>query len=94
MNKENLIALIIVSVSAYYIWSHFSREDVWTGFVYPHVANLLVHREIGEFSSLSDCRDAALAFIREKGFENPDYECSLNCRPDGYGPSICEETSE
>jgi len=70
--------------------------DEWKGFVYPSKANLLVHREIGAYSSLEECRSAALAVISNAGWSNADYECGLNCElsDTGSGLNICEKTEQ
>lgn len=69
-------------------------RDEWRGFVYPSRNDLLVHREIGTYSSLEECRSAANAVIQNAGWKNADYECGLNCElsSSGSGLNICEKT--
>jgi hypothetical protein len=81
------VALTCVALSGCY------REE-WKGFVYPSRDNLLNHREIGTYSSLEQCRSAALAVISNAHWTNADYECGLNCQMSdtGSGLNICEKT--
>lgn len=74
------------------------RDDTWVGIVYPNRDELLVHREIGTYSSVADCRTAAKAYLSgiaaTRGDAAGDYECGKNCRqatPEGV--RICEETA-
>lgn len=71
------------------------KTERWTGVVYPDRSNLLVHRELGEFGSLEECRESARMYLRDIGAgEKGDYECGKNCRrsPDYSGMNVCEET--
>ncbi len=71
-------------------------EEEWRGFVYPSRNDLTNHREIGTFSSLEDCRAAALSTIEAKGWGGrADYECGLNCEAKlgAGGPLVCEKTA-
>ncbi len=71
----------------------FGCKDEWKGFVYPNKENLLVHRNVGNYSSLEDCRAAALNYLRDlDALETGDYECGKNCKPDDYGMYICQDT--
>lgn len=63
--------------------------DEWTGFAYPNKNDLSKHIEVGTFSSLEQCRDAASAAIDPA---RGDYECGLDCKP-GTLPRVCEKTS-
>lgn len=72
-----------------------SLADVWEAWVYPDRSNLLDDRSVGAYSTLSDCRTAALAVIETGGWTNTaDYECGLNCdsRLGPDGPRVCDET--
>lgn len=65
----------------------------WTGWVYPSSANLMHDINIGTYSSLEECRGAALDEISDHPeWESPDYECGLNCEPSGYGINVCKKT--
>jgi hypothetical protein len=66
-------------------------QEEWSGFVYPSKSNLSNHREIGTFSSLEQCRNAAVAVIQNAKWRNADYECGLNCKR-GTLPMVCEKT--
>jgi len=52
---------------------------------------------IGVYSSLRECRDAAINVIVAEGWSNADYECGLNCEklfeeiPDSV--LVCKQTS-
>jgi hypothetical protein len=69
-------------------------QEEWRGFVYPSKDNLLNHREIGTYSSLEECRSAALAVITNAKWQNADYECGLSCKMSdtGSGLNICDKT--
>ena len=71
-----------------------SSDDVWTGNVYPDQINLSVDIPIGKYPSLLECREASLALIEARGWDNADYECGLNCRPfeEGIEALVCEDT--
>ena len=66
------------------------------GFVYPNKADLTQHIEIGVFSSLEECREAAQDKLVLSGWASSgDYECGLNCEQKAeYGDLfVCKETS-
>ena len=72
-----------------------SKDDDWSGFVYPDKENLSNHLELGDFETLDQCRAAARELIDVSGWPSvADYECSLNCKPmKGYDLlQMCEET--
>ena len=76
------------------LWWTFRTEE-WRGFVYPDRNALTIHRFVGAYTSLEQCRSAAQAVIR--ALPDPsraDYECGLNCRSQaGVGfPMICDKT--
>ena len=55
-------------------------SDRWQGKVYLNKQNLTNYRIIGEFSSLEECRDASLNYLRGiKALDTGDYECGKNC---------------
>ena len=66
-------------------------SDTWIftfqDFVYPNKNNLSDSRNIGTYSSLEQCRDAALSRISSSNWYNGDYECGLNC-----SGMMCEKT--
>ena len=66
--------------------------DQWEGFVYPNQDNLMQHREVGTYSTLEECRSAALAVIELTGWR-ADYECGLNCESSNMTDlRVCERT--
>jgi hypothetical protein len=81
----------IIVLSCVVLSGCFPEE--WRGFVYPSRDNLLNHREIGTYSSLEQCRSAALAVITNAKWENADYECGLNCKlsETDSGLNICDK---
>ena len=87
--------LIGAAVLGLIYWLWFGGDDVWSGYVYPDASDLMVDRFAGEFSTLEDCRQAALGMIESNGWYNADYECGLNCEPFSPGSDlyVCEETS-
>lgn len=92
--KRLLIALATASLAA---CGSGQKPDVWTGWAYPEAPNLLVSKRVGDFSSLEECRSLTTnyleAALRKQGKRTGgDYECGLNCKPDGSGLFICEET--
>ena len=55
-------------------------SDRWQSKVYLNKQNLTNYRIIGEFSSLEECRDASLNYLRGiKSLNTGDYECGKNC---------------
>ena len=56
-------------------------SDTWTVHVYPNKSDLSASRKIGEYSSLGECRDAAVSVIEANRWTNAEYECGLNCKP-------------
>jgi hypothetical protein len=70
-------------------------SDTWEGFVYPSRNDLTRHRTVGTFSSLDECRSAALALLANlNALNRGDYECGRNC-DDGSkhgGIKVCKET--
>ena len=69
--------------------------DRWEGFVYPDKSDLTRHRNLGEFSSLDECRAAARRVLSAlNALQRGDYECGKNC-DDGAkfgGVKVCKET--
>lgn len=80
-----------VVVGIYFLF--FAEEDRWSGHVYPDANDLLVDRPIGEYPTFEECQAAAIGAIRINGWQNADYECGLNCEPQGL-INICEETRQ
>ena len=70
-------------------------SNSWEGFVYPNRGDLTTYRSAGTFSSLEECRRAAVALLaRLHALDRGDYECGRNC-DDGSrhgGVKICRET--
>ena len=67
----------------------------WEGFVYPDKNDLTNHIGIGSYTSLEECRASAMsALAKVSSPERGDYECGLNCKPDGGrgGLKVCEDT--
>jgi hypothetical protein len=55
-------------------------SDRWQSKVYLNKQNLTNYRIIGEFSSIEECRDASLNYLRGiKALDTGDYECGKNC---------------
>jgi hypothetical protein len=69
-------------------------SDRWQGVVYLNKQNLTNHRIIGEFSSLEECRDASLNYLRGiKSLDTGDYECRENCKYNSdLDEYICDKT--
>ena len=54
--------------------------DRWQGIVYVNKQNPTTNRNLGEFYSLEDCRDASLNYLRGiKALDTGAYECGKNC---------------
>jgi len=68
MRKIIIIYLVIAYFSS--IWP-FSEER-WEGFVYPNKNDLSIHKNIGTFDSIDDCRTAGVQECRSAGVQ----ECS------------------
>ena len=84
---------IILAATAVVVLASCFHEEMWSGWVYPDKANLLVDRPIGNYPSLGACRSAAKRMIAQEGWETADYECGLNCKYDAeWEIHICEET--
>ena len=66
----------------------YLSEVEWQGFVYPDQSNP-TSVYVGKFKTLEDCRAAALATLGEN--RQGDYECGLNCKPQG-GINVCSRT--
>lgn len=82
------LACIVTSCSA--LSSCF--KDQWSGFFYPNENNLLIDENLGTFSSLEECRQAAEDKIDATENKNADYECGLNCDISKGKPYVCEKT--
>jgi hypothetical protein len=69
-------------------------SDRWQGRVYLNKQNLTNYRNIGEFSSLEECRDASLNYLRGiKALATGDYECGKNCTYNSeLDEYVCEKT--
>lgn len=70
-------------------------SDRWEGFVYPDKENLTKHFGIGEYETLEACRWAARTALlqhADRGLEQGDYECGLNCKPFGNDMKVCDKT--
>lgn len=72
----------------------------WTGYVREAIEDPDPKKGhiLGEFHSLEACRAACLSLIREREcpgegcWPNPDYECGVECQPNGYGLNLCART--
>lgn len=74
-------------------------EDRWRASVYPTGNHLDGVRDLGEYSSLDECRDAARGLLARLGTAGVGtYECGKNCEVSSYIGGmplyICEETLE
>lgn len=67
-------------------------EEKWSAFFYPNKDDLTTDEFLGNYSSLEDCRQAAVSHIRLTNNDNADYECGLNCDISQEKPYICEKT--
>lgn len=88
MSTKRLTVAICCSVFA-------ACSNQWEGFVYPSKDDLTNHIGIGSYKSLEDCRASAMrALAKVSSLERGDYECGLNCQPDGGpgGLKVCEDT--
>lgn len=69
------------------------KQD-WQGFVYQNKHNLAKDIKLGHFSTLEECRSfSQKALLELNALTSGDYECGLNCKVNGAGPLICEETA-
>lgn len=71
-----------------------TKGDTWSGFFYPDKNDLTVDQPLGNFSSLQECREAAILKMQSTQNDNADYECGLNCNLNGDKPYICEKTKK
>jgi len=90
-----LNAIKIITATFFLILLMGCFEEKWEGFVYPNANDLSISRNIGVFSSLEQCRDAALKKLSIiSSVHAGDYECGLNCesRSGLRGIKVCEKT--
>lgn len=71
-------------------WIEGKVNPTWMGTYYPHGNPLNGISEFG-FNSLESCRYWAESKMVDS---SDDYECGKNCKPDGHGLYICEETTD
>jgi hypothetical protein len=89
----NISKIIIATLPVLFLSGCF--EEKWEGFVYPDASDLTISRSVGIFSTLEECRDAALLTLTGiSSVRSGDYECGLNCeaRSNLGGIKICEKT--
>ncbi len=70
-------------------------DDKWEGYAYPDRSNLTVHKFVGVFATLDECRVNSISLLNQiSSLQKGDYECGLNCEyKKGYGElRICEKT--
>jgi len=69
--------------------------DRWQGTVYPNKQSLTNYRNIGEFASLEECRNACLNYLEDiNALEIGDYECGKNCKYNSdLDVYVCKETA-
>lgn len=68
------------------------KSDRWSGFVYPDKSDLRQSTELGDFPTLEACRASCQSVLnRLPEPSDGDYECGLNCEPQG-GLYVCKET--
>ena len=92
MKNEKIFS--ILSLLVVLIFSGCFKEE-WEGFVYPNKNDLTVHKNIGVFKTLEQCRSASFNMLsRLNASESGDYECGLNCEwGAGIGSiKICKKT--
>ena len=88
---KKLPKILVLMVLILGVITGCSKEE-WSGFVYPNKNNLLDHRNIGTYSSLEQCRDAALSLMSSSNWHNGDYECGLKWKSSSYGVMVCDKT--
>ena len=64
--------------------------------IYPDKNTYLISKNYEGISSLKYCRKMAKQLIAERGYENAEYECGMNCskRTDLGGLYECKEDSK
>ena len=77
--KIQRMTRIILAAGAVVVLASCFHEEMWSGWVYPDKANLLVDRPIGNYPSLEACRSAAKRMIAQEGWA-ADYECVYRTR--------------
>ncbi|MEH6529572.1 MAG: hypothetical protein V7718_06490 [Porticoccus sp.] len=85
----------IITISFLLVLLSGCVEEKWEGFVYPNANDLTISKNVGTFSSLEACRDAALSILSSiSSVRAGDYECGLNCeaRSDLGGMKVCKKT--
>ena len=92
-SRPNPVTLFIFMFFVFLFFA-CSIGDTWEGVVYPNKDDLTHHSNLGKFSSLEKCRDAALGVLEElNAMTRGDYECGLNCKDSDYsGIRVCKET--
>jgi len=94
----HLLAIVVALSSGLFVWHRTVRED-WMLFIYPNAPDLTTHRIVeGDFYNFELCASQArheIIMIRA-GDESkrPAFECGLNCKDDGTGFYICDETRD
>lgn len=73
--------------------SWFGSDEDWKGWVYPDANNLSNYKFIGYFSTLVDCRAAALNKLSSlHASETGDYECGYKCKTTPNYGDVCKKT--
>jgi len=69
-------------------------SERWQSKVYVNKQNPANYRIVGEFSSLEECRNASLHYLRGiKALDTGDYECGRDCNYDSeLDEYICGKT--
>lgn len=75
-------------------YNNFSENGSWEAIVYPRKSDLKDWLLLGEFGTLTDCREASKAYLTKIGsVKTGDYECALECKIDEYG-RLCKATQQ
>lgn len=81
-------AVILLLIIGYFSYS----KPIWIGFFYSDKSNLFEYRQSPALSTVDECREWARNQATLDRDGNSDYECGKNCRANGDGPLICDET--
>lgn len=84
-----MVAILVLTALTFYFGN---SQPVWIGMFYPDKGNLFKYRQSPAFKTVKECREWAISQATLDRDGNSDYECAKNCKANGAGPLICEET--
>ena len=90
--------ILLISATTLLLSGCFTDQsaEVWTSWIYPDKTNTKRSLQLGQFSTLEQCRGVSLDKLTSLNLsDRGDYKCGLRCAyNEGLKTLICEKTAK